>query len=222
MPLMWQNGTFSAGVHDEYEEDRQRTECPQDDQALEETNSIQDQVVSHFTTQRLTTTRNARRKQLGNLHKTHQHSKREERVTTLTLQPKKETSEEVTVSKDDLVSVMKRISTSLQEQDSATAPGSGDSMGFSFTAADEHILSASTEETVKMTMVVDSGASDHYVDGKLVKGIKQLMFDYQEFDTPRTITTSELHTLLGLPQGSYGARSPTATAGQECRLYPPQ
>ena len=92
---MWQNGTFSAGVHDEYEEDRQRTECPQDDQALEETNSIQDQVVSHFTTQRLTTTRNARRKQLGNLHKTHQHSKREEMVTTLTLQPKKETSEEV-------------------------------------------------------------------------------------------------------------------------------
>ena len=65
------------------------------------------------------------RKQLGNLHKTHQHGKREERVTTLTLHPKKETSEEVTVSKDDLVSLMKRISTSLQEQDSATAPGTG-------------------------------------------------------------------------------------------------
>ena len=95
-------------------------------------------------------------------------------------------------------------------------------MGFSFTAAHEYILSASTKETVKMTMVVDSGASDHYVHDKLAKGIKQLMFDYQEFDTPRTITTSELHTLLGLPQGSYGARSPTATAGQECRLYPPQ
>ena len=74
------------------------------------------------------------------------------------------TSEEVTVSEDDLVSVMKRISTSLQEQDSATAPGSRDSMGFSFTAGHEHVLSASSTETVKMTMVVDSGASDHYVD----------------------------------------------------------
>ena len=47
-----------------------------------------------------------------------------------------------------------------------------------------------------MTMVVDSGASDHYVDHKLVKGIKQLMFCYQEFDTPRTITTAGIHTLL--------------------------
>ena len=93
---------------------------------------------------------------------------------------------------------MKRIiSTSLQEQDSAIAPGGGDSIGFSFTAVDEHILSASTEETVKMTMGFDSGASDHYVDGKLVKGIEQLMFDYQEFDSPRTITTAGLHTLLG-------------------------
>ena len=50
-------------------------------------------------------------------------------------------------------------------------------------------------------MVVDSGASDHYVDDKLDKGIKQLMFDYQEFDTARTITTSELHTLLGTATG---------------------
>ena len=111
------------------------------------------------------------------------------------------TSEEVTVSKDDLVSVLKRISTPLQEQDSAIAPGSGDSMGFPFTAAHEHILSASTEETVKMKMVVDSGTSDHYVADKLVKGIKQLMFDYQELDTPRTITSAGLHTLLGTATG---------------------
>ena len=52
-----------------------------------------------------------------------------------------------------------------------------------------------------MTMVVDSGASDHYVDDKLDKDIKQLMFDYQEFDTPRTITTAGLHTLLGTATG---------------------
>ena len=50
-------------------------------------------------------------------------------------------------------------------------------------------------------MVVDSGASDHYVDDKLDKDIKQLMFDYQEFDTPRTITTAGLHTPLGTATG---------------------
>ena len=58
-------------------------------------------------------------------------------------------SEEVTVSKDDLVGVMKRISSSLRKQDSATAQGSGNSMGFSFTDAQEQVLSASTNETVK-------------------------------------------------------------------------
>ena len=70
-----------------------------------------------------------------------------------------------------------------------------------------------------MTMVVDSGASDHYMDDELVNGIEQRMFDYQEFDTQRTITTT--HD-LELPQENYGARSPTATAGQEWRLYPSQ
>ena len=137
-------------------------ECPQEDEAFEEGNSIQDQVVltSQHVSQRrgmqgassweifprLTSTTNSKKgsqRQRPNIRKT---------------------SEEVTVSKDDLVSVMKRISTSLQEQDSATAPGSRDSMGFSFTAGHEHVLSASSTETVKMTMVVDSGASDHYVD----------------------------------------------------------
>ena len=151
---------------------------------------------ARFKIQRLTAMRNAWLKQLGNLHKTHQHSKLEERVTRQRCNPNK-TSEEVTVSKDDLESVMKRISTSVQEQDSATDPGSGDSMGFSFTAAHEHILSVSTKQTVKMTMVVDSGASDHYVDDTFVKGIKQLMFDDEEFDTPRIISTAGLHTLLG-------------------------
>ena len=190
------NGTFSTGVHDEYEEDRHRTECAQEDQALEERKSIQDQVVlasQHNVSQRRGTqgassweifTRSPEQQTRGTGHNANAATQQK-------------TSEEVTISKDDLVSVMKRISTSLQEQDSATAPGSGDSMGCSFTAADEHILSASTEDTVKMTMVVDSGASDHYVDGKLVNGIKQLMFDYQEFDSPRTITTAGLHTLLG-------------------------
>ena len=89
-------------------------------------------------------------------------------------------------------------------------------MGFSFTAADGHILSASTEETVKMTVVVDSGASDHYVDDKLVKGIQQLMFDHQEFGTPRTITTAGLHTLLGAATGE--VRSKVTDSNGQTRM----
>lgn len=37
------------------------------------------------------------------------------------------------------------------------------------------------------------------------------IFDYQEFDTTRTITTARLHTQFGSAQGKYRARSPTAT-----------
>ena len=70
-----------------------------------------------------------------------------------------------------------------------------------------------------MTMVVDSGASDHYVDYKLVEGIKQLMFHYQEFDAPRTMTTAGLHTLLATAIGHSRSRSPTATTGQQWLLY---
>ena len=51
---------------------------------------------------------------------------------------REKTSEEVNVSKDELVSFMKRIST-LQAQDSATAPSGGDYMAFSFTAVQDHI-----------------------------------------------------------------------------------
>ena len=45
MPLMRLDGTFQTGVHDEHEDDRPRTECLEDDQAFEERNNIQDQVV---------------------------------------------------------------------------------------------------------------------------------------------------------------------------------
>lgn len=71
-------------------------------------------------------------------------------------------------------------------------------MGFSLTPSnDELTLTAFTLENTKITAVVDSGASDDYMDDKLVKRTRQLMYDYQECDTPRTITTAGLHALLG-------------------------
>ena len=71
-------------------------------------------------------------------------------------------------------------------------------------------------------MVVDGGASDHYVDDRLVKYIKQLMFDYQELTLHGpSLQQDDIH-YLELRQENYGARSPTATTGQEWRLYPSQ
>ena len=52
-----------------------------------------------------------------------------------------------------------------------------------------------------MAMLVGSRASDHYLVDRLAKGIKQLVFDYKEFGTPRTITAAGLHTLLGTAIG---------------------
>ena len=49
-------------------------------------------------------------------------------------------------------------------------------------------------------LVVDSGALDHLRGRQACQGTKQLMFNYQESDTPRTITTAGLHTLLGTPR----------------------
>lgn len=89
------------------------------------------------------------------------------------------------IPKNDLASGMKRNSVSLQELDSTTPQSSGNPMAFSFTnSSNEQSVSASTRETIKMTVVVDSGALDHYVDDKIVKSIRQLMFDNEEFNTP--------------------------------------
>ena len=77
---------ISNGSAQRIQRDRQRTECPQD-QAFEEKNSIQGQVV--LASQHNVSQRRPRRKQLGNLRKTHQRSKLEERFTTPMPQPKK-------------------------------------------------------------------------------------------------------------------------------------
>ena len=74
-------------------------------------------------------------------------------------------------------------------------------MGFPFAASNGQSLPKSTHKSVKMATIVDSGASNYYVDDKLFSGISQLMVGYEEFDTPRIITTAGLHTLLGTATG---------------------
>lgn len=52
-----------------------------------------------------------------------------------------------------------------------------------------------------MATIVDSGTLDQYVDDKLVSGIRQLTFDYEEKDVPRIIAGAGLYTLLGTATG---------------------
>ncbi|CAN0560803.1 unnamed protein product, partial [Laminaria digitata] len=42
----------------------------------------------------------------------------------------------------------------------------------------------------KFTMLVDSGASDHLVDGELIPGLRQGMTEYQKLDQPKPIETT--------------------------------
>ena len=50
-------------------------------------------------------------------------------------------------------------------------------------------------------MMVDSGASDHYVDDKLVPWIKSKMINLQEINPAREITTAGMHMLYGTATG---------------------
>lgn len=91
------------------------------------------------------------------------------------------------------------------------------SMGFSLTpSSDELTLTALTQDNVKMTVVVDSRASDDYMDDKLVIGVRQLMYDYQERDTPGAITTAGLHALLG--SGTANVRSDVTDSNGRTRM----
>ncbi len=57
------------------------------------------------------------------------------------------------------------------------------------------------QNSLKMTMVVDSGASSHYVDDKIIKGIKNHMFEYKILEKPSIITTAGMHRLRGSATG---------------------
>ena len=62
-------------------------------------------------------------------------------------------------------------------------------------------ISTHQEHSLDMTMVVDSGASSHYVDDKLIKGIKTRMFEFKTLEKPSIITTAGMHQLHGTATG---------------------
>eukprot|EP00752_Nemacystus_decipiens_P006651 g5979.t1 len=117
-------------------------------------------------------------------------------------------SDSDTVSKGEIARVFKHISMSLlaHEKDSTTSDQDEEedpkAMGFSFTAVDtaEQALFTAGDSN-NFSMMVDSGASDHYVDDKLVPGIKNKMINLRQINPAREITTAGNHTLHGTATG---------------------
>ena len=70
-------------------------------------------------------------------------------------------------------------------------------LGFSF-ACCHPPLSHRTDE---FQMLVDSGSSKHFVDPKLIRGVKSRMLDYTKIDLPMEIQAAGHNILFGTAQG---------------------
>ena len=70
--------------------------------------------------------------------------------------------------------------------------------GFTFTAAATGRFTPSTKGA---TLLVDSGASESFLDDELIPGLKERMREFKELSTPKEITTAGKHTIYGVGTG---------------------
>ena len=85
--------------------------------------------------------------------------------------------------------------------------------GFMFTAAATRRFTPSTKGA---TLLVDSGASESFLDDELIPGLKERMREFKGLSTPKEITTAGKHTIYGVGTGiisftirdSHGAQLP--------------
>ena len=70
--------------------------------------------------------------------------------------------------------------------------------GFVFTAA---ATKRCTPSTRGATLLVDSGASESFLDDKLIPGLKERMREFKEFSTPKEIIIAGKHTIYGVDPG---------------------
>ena len=84
--------------------------------------------------------------------------------------------------------------------------------GLMFTTATRRF----TPSTKGAALLVDSGASESFLDDELFPGLKERMRDFKELSTPKEITTLEKHTTYEVGTGtisftirdSHGAQLP--------------
>ena len=85
--------------------------------------------------------------------------------------------------------------------------------GFMFTAAATRLFTPSTNGA---RLLVDSGASESFLDGELAPGLKEKMREFKEPSTPKEIITAGKHMIYGVGTGiisftirdSHGAQIP--------------
>ena len=101
--------------------------------------------------------------------------------------------------------------------------------GFMFTAAATRRFTPSTKGG---TLLVDSGASESFLDDELIPGLKERMREFKELSTPKEITTAGKHAIYGVGTGiisltirnSHGARLPInlralVVPSLECNIF---
>ena len=84
---------------------------------------------------------------------------------------------------------------------------------FMFSAAATRRFTPSTKDA---TLLVDSGASESFIDDKLIQGLRERMREFKELLTPKEITIAGKHTIYGVGIGiisftirdSHGAKLP--------------
>ena len=79
---------------------------------------------------------------------------------------------------------------------------------FTFPAAATRRFTPNTKAT---TLLVDSGASELFLDDELIPGLKERMREFKELSTPKEIITAWKHTIYGVDTPAT-SRSPSATA----------
>ena len=67
-----------------------------------------------------------------------------------------------------------------------------------FTAAATRRFTPSTKGT---TLLVDSGASESFLDDELIPCLKENMQEFKELSTPKETTTAGKHTIYGVGTG---------------------
>ena len=133
-----------------------------------------------------------------------------------------------TVSKKDIARVFKEIGIALhaREEDQASSDQEDEEnqnpMGFSFTAAGHKAEQAhlAAWDSNKITMLVDTGASDHYIDDKLAPGIKDMMSDYRPVIGTREITGIGQHTLYGTHTGTVNCQIVDSSGKKQFGKFP--
>lgn len=83
-----------------------------------------------------------------------------------------------------------------------SAPGLFGAFGASYMTTSPALAASGPGPGSQITMMVDSGASEHFLDPLLIPGLRGLMSDYCSLDVPHKIVTAGQYVLEGIAKGT--------------------